>query len=160
MKPLLLTIVLVLSTGTVTGCAQTPNYAPSTAASLQRQVADVTRAAAAKHYQAALAELDNLQRATTNAEADGRLQPKRQALIDAAIARVRRDLQSAVSVAQQAALNEKLNSLAQQQKALLAQQQQQAAEQATRQAPNKTGTATTAPQGDGRGKHHGAGKGK
>lgn len=153
MKTFLLTSVVVLGAGVLAGCARSPDYAPSAAAVLQQEVAVVTNAAAAGKYQAALSKLDNLQALAASDEAKGHLPPQRQAEIDAAINRVRQDLQRAIAAAQQAALNQKLNSLAEQQKALLAQQQQQSAAQAaaTQRAPHRS-PGTGRPEGDGHGR--------
>jgi chromosome segregation ATPase len=159
----------------LSGCAQSPDYASSTAASLQRQVAAVTTDAAGQQYQQALDKLDDLQAAAARAQAAGKLPPKREASIGAAIGRVRRDLQSAVTAAQQAALDAKLNSLSEQQQSLLTQQQQLAQQQQQSQQANTqptqqsdTGSSKdskpkdskappTAPQGGGPGKNSGSG---
>lgn len=155
MRTFLLTSVVVLGAGGLAGCARSPDYAPSAAAVLQQEVAAVTNAAAAAagKYQAALSKLDNLQALAASDEAKGHLPPQRQAEIDAAINRVRQDLQRAIAASQQAALNQKLNSLAEQQKALLAQQQQQSAAQAaaTQRAPHRS-PGTGRPEGDGHGR--------
>jgi len=159
------------------GCAQSPDYASTTAATLQRRVAAVTTEAAGQHYQQALDTLDGLQAAAARAEAAGTLPPKRQASIDAAIGHVRRDLEAAVAAAQQAALDARLNSLNEQQHSLLTQQQQlqqqqaqQAQQQQQQQQEQRQPTATTQPkdskgpvtppaqQGNGPGKNSGNGK--
>lgn len=141
MRPLAPPTVAVLGLAGLlglSGCAQAPDYASSTAASLQRQVAAVTTDAAGQQYQQALDKLDDVQASAARAEAAGKLSPKREASINAAIGHVRRDLQTAVTAAQQAALDAKLNSLTEQQKSLLTQQQQLAQQQlAQQQAPQQ-----------------------
>ncbi|MCX7521426.1 hypothetical protein OSC27_03935 [Microbacterium sp. STN6] len=164
-----ITLLPMLLAAGLTGCAATPSYESSLAASLEHGVLVVTTDAAAGDFSKALAALDDLQGRLASEQASGRIPSERSARISASIERVRGDLNSAIAAARQTTLDEKLTALNQQQQQLT-EAQQQLAQQLQREknaandthddtkadAPGKPGGNNGTPPGQNSG--HGKGK--